>query len=61
MKTKIKKTATYSSLKRDTIDLFNLLVEYKGNEEMINWVNERIKFNIWRMLRILKNKDEEYD
>ena len=56
MKTKIKKTATYSSLKRDTIDLFNLLVEYKGNEEMINWVNERIKFNIWRMLRILKNK-----
>ena len=61
MKTKIKKTATYASLKNDTIDLFNLLVEYKGNEEMINWVNERIKFNIWRMLRILKNKDEEYD
>ena len=58
MKTKIKKTATYASLKRDTIDLFNLLVEYKGNEEMINWVNERIKFNIWRMLRIIKNGED---
>jgi len=58
MKTKIKKTATYTSLKNDTIDLFNLLVEYKGDEEMINWVNERIKFNIWRMLRIIKNAED---
>ena len=55
--TKIKKQTTYSALKNDTLDLFNLLIVYKGNDEMTEWVKQRIDFNVERMLEILKNGD----
>ena len=58
MKNKIKKTATYSSLKNDINDILKLMIEYKNDQEMLDWCRMRIQFNIDRMLYIIKNGED---
>ena len=58
MKNKIKKTATYSSLKNDINDILRLMIDYKNDQEMLDWCRMRLQFNIDRMLYILKNGDD---
>jgi len=58
---KIKPQSTYSSLKNDTLDLLKIMAEYKDDPELLEWVKQRLSFNVDRMLRILQNKDEEYE
>lgn len=58
MKNKIKKTATYSSLKNDINDILRLMIDYKNDQEMLDWCRMRLQFNIDRMLYILKNGNE---
>ena len=58
MKNKIKKTATYASLKNDINDILRLMIDYKNDQEMLDWCRMRLQFNIDRMLYILKNGDD---
>lgn len=57
MKDNVIKTATYSSLKNDINDILKLMIEYKNDQDMLDWCRIRIQFNIDRMLVILKNSN----